>query len=98
MRYGRHRSLLNQEKLTFGEILQKEALTLAAERLHYFSHWITPGFFPIRYDVRFFVVEAPTGQEAQHDGIELTDHSGSRRRKPCAVTGKTALRWSIRPS
>jgi 8-oxo-dGTP pyrophosphatase MutT (NUDIX family) len=72
--YERYRSLLNQEKLTFGEILQKEALTLAAERLHYFSHWITPGFLPIRYDVRFFVVEAPAGQEARHDGIELTDH------------------------
>ncbi|MBA4398237.1 MAG: hypothetical protein C0394_12755, partial [Syntrophus sp. (in: bacteria)] len=68
-RYGRYRSLLLQEKLTFGEILEKEALTLAADRLHYFSHWITPWFLPIRYDVRFFVVEAPAGQEAQHDGI-----------------------------
>ncbi|MFH1081308.1 MAG: hypothetical protein V1766_13805 [Pseudomonadota bacterium] len=73
-RYERYRSLLLQGKLTFGEILQKEALTLAAERLHYFSHWITPGLLPIRYDVRFFVVEAPAGQEARHDGIELTDH------------------------
>lgn len=73
-RYESYRSLLLQEKLTFAEILQKEALTLAAERLHYFSHWITPWFLPIRYDVRFFVVEAPAGQEARHDGIELTDH------------------------
>jgi len=73
-RYERYRSLLMQEKLTFGKILQKEALTLAVERLHYFSHWITPWFLPIRYDVRFFVVEAPAGQEARHDGIELTDH------------------------
>jgi 8-oxo-dGTP pyrophosphatase MutT (NUDIX family) len=73
-RYERYRSLLLQEKLTFGEILQKEALTLAAERLHYFSHWITPWFLPIRYDVRFFVIEAPAGQEARSDGIELTDH------------------------
>jgi 8-oxo-dGTP pyrophosphatase MutT (NUDIX family) len=73
-RYERYRSLLLQEKMTFGEILQKEALTLAAERLCYFSHWITPGFLPIRYDVRFFVVEAPAGQQARHDGVELTDH------------------------
>jgi len=73
-RYERYRSLLNQGKLTFEEILQKEALTLAADRLHYFSHWITPGFFPIRYDVRFFICEAPAGQEARHDGMELTDH------------------------
>jgi 8-oxo-dGTP pyrophosphatase MutT (NUDIX family) len=73
-RYERYRSLLNQAKLTFGDMLQKEALTLATDRLHYFSHWITPWFLPIRYDVRFFVVEAPAGQEAHHDGVELTDH------------------------
>lgn len=73
-RYERYRSLLLQEKLTFAEIMQKEALTLAADRLHYFSHWITPWFLPIRYDVRFFVVEAPAGQVALHDGAELTDH------------------------
>jgi 8-oxo-dGTP pyrophosphatase MutT (NUDIX family) len=73
-RYERYRSLLNQAKLTFGDLLQKEALTLAADRLHYFSHWITPWIFPIRYDVRFFVCEAPTGQTAHHDGVELTDH------------------------
>lgn len=73
-RYRSYRDLLQQEKLSFREILQKEALTLAADRLHYFSHWITPWFLPIRYDVRFFVVEAPAEQEALHDGIELTDH------------------------
>jgi 8-oxo-dGTP pyrophosphatase MutT (NUDIX family) len=73
-RYRRYRILLQQRKLTFREILQKEALTLAADRLHYYSHWITPWFLPIRYDVRFFIAEAPAGQEALHDGIELTDH------------------------
>jgi 8-oxo-dGTP pyrophosphatase MutT (NUDIX family) len=73
-RYQHYRAMLQQEELSFREILQKEALTLAADRLHYFSHWITPWFLPIRYDVRFFVVEAPAGQEAHHDGIELTDH------------------------
>jgi 8-oxo-dGTP pyrophosphatase MutT (NUDIX family) len=73
-RYERYRFLLLHEKLSFREILEKEALTLAAERLHYFSHWITPWFLPIRYDVRFFVAEMPAGQEARHDGIELTDH------------------------
>jgi 8-oxo-dGTP pyrophosphatase MutT (NUDIX family) len=73
-RYERYRTLLQQESLSFGDLLQKEELTLAADRLHYFSHWITPWIFPIRYDVRFFICEAPAGQEARHDGIELTDH------------------------
>lgn len=73
-RYKHYRTLLQQQNLTFGNMLQKEALTLAADRLHYFSHWITPWFLPIRYDVRFFIAEAPAGQTAHHDGIELTDH------------------------
>jgi 8-oxo-dGTP pyrophosphatase MutT (NUDIX family) len=73
-RYQSYRSLLQQKKLTFREILQKESLTLAADRLHYYSHWITPWFLPLRYDVRFFIAEAPAGQAAHHDGIELTDH------------------------
>lgn len=72
--YARYRTLLQQEKMSFGDMLQKEALTLATDRLHYFSHWITPWFLPIRYDVRFFVCEAPAGQAAHHDGVELTDH------------------------
>jgi 8-oxo-dGTP pyrophosphatase MutT (NUDIX family) len=73
-RYQSYRILLQQKKLTFREILQKESLTLAADRLHYYSHWITPWFLPIRYDVRFFIAEAPAGQTAHHDGTELTDH------------------------
>lgn len=73
-RFERYRTLLVQGKTTFGEMLRQEALLLATDRLHYFSHWITPWFLPIRYDVRFFVVEAPAGQKARHDGVELTDH------------------------
>jgi 8-oxo-dGTP pyrophosphatase MutT (NUDIX family) len=72
--YTRYRTLLQQQKLSFGNMLAKEALTVATDRLHYFSHWITPWFLPIRYDVRFFVCEAPAGQTAFHDGVELTDH------------------------
>jgi len=55
-------------------MLEKEGLTLATDRLHYFSHWVTPEPLPIRYDVRFFVAEAPKGQEALHDGHELVGH------------------------
>jgi len=73
-RYQDYRTLLRQDKLTFREILQKETLTLAVDRLHYYAHWITPSFLPVRFDVRFFIAEAPVGQEASHDGVELTDH------------------------
>lgn len=74
VRYDRIRGLLQAGKLTFNEFLRNEGLTLATDRLHYYSHWITPWFLPIRYEVRFFVAEAPAGQEARHDGIELTGH------------------------
>jgi 8-oxo-dGTP pyrophosphatase MutT (NUDIX family) len=74
-RFRTHRRLLFEGKRTLTGILREEGLTLAADRLHYFSHWITPVFLPLRYDVRFFVAEAPEKQEALHDGIELTKHT-----------------------
>jgi hypothetical protein len=70
-----HRQLLFEGKRTLKGILYEEGLTLATDRLHYFSHWITPVSSPLRYDVRFFVTEAPESQEALHDGVELTEHA-----------------------
>jgi hypothetical protein len=55
-------------------MLEAENLFLPGDALHYFSHWITPELFPLRYDVRFFLAEAPGGQPVAHDGVELTDH------------------------
>jgi hypothetical protein len=69
-----YRKKLQTREITLKAILLNEGLTLAVDRLHYFSHWITPEFLPLRYDVRFFVAEAPAHQEAIHDGIELTNH------------------------
>ena len=73
-RFGIYRQRLTEKRMTFLDILKTERLTLAADRLHYFSHWITPWFLPIRYDVRFFVASAPYNQKTQHDGVELTKH------------------------
>lgn len=73
-RFFAHRRLLLDGKSDFYDIIRNEGLTLATDRLHYFSHWITPIPSPIRYDVRFFVTEAPANQKALHDGIELTRH------------------------
>jgi len=58
--------------MTFAQMLAEEDLLLPLERLHYFSHWITPQILPLRYDVRFFVAELPPRQIVAHDGIELT--------------------------
>ena len=67
------RAVLAGEK-SFFDMLAAEGLYLPLDRLHYFSHWITPEPFQLRYDVRFFVAEAPCDQTVIHDGIELTGH------------------------
>ena len=69
-----HRSNLNSGKLKFLDLLKKENLVLAVERLHYFSRWITPELSPLRFDARFFIAEVPEGQKAFHDGDEVTKH------------------------
>jgi hypothetical protein len=73
-RFGRYRRDLCHGAVTFADILEKEGLYPAVDRLHYFSHWVTPEALPIRYDVRFFLALAPPDQEASHDGIELVEH------------------------
>ncbi len=69
-----HRANLNSGNLKFLDLLKKENLILAIDRLHYFSRWITPELSPLRYDARFFIAEVPEGQKAFHDGDEVTKH------------------------
>jgi hypothetical protein len=57
----------------FLELLRGEQLRLAADRVHYFSHWITPEGAPKRYDTRFFVAALPPGQVPVHDEHETVD-------------------------
>ena len=73
-RFRSYRNRVHGGELSFGDMLHGEGLMLALDRLHYFSHWITPELSPIRYDTRFFVAEVPSDQEALHDGNELTKH------------------------
>ena len=77
-RFARYRQLLNKGEMKFLQMLEAENILISGDRLHYFSHWITPEFLPLRYDVRFFVTEAPEDQSVVHDGVELTDHAWMR--------------------
>ena len=72
-RFAAHRSALNAGTLSFAEFCRMEDLRLAADRLTYFSHWITPVGAPRRYDTRFFAAAAPPGQEPLHDAKEVVD-------------------------
>ncbi len=59
--------------LPWPEFLQQQALTMSYDALHYFAYWQTPLWRPKRWTTRFFAAELPHGQNACHDGSELTD-------------------------
>jgi len=59
-----------QNKLSFMDILLREQVKAATDRIAYYSHWVTQAGRPRRYDTRFFVAQAPEGQTAQEDNHE----------------------------
>ena len=70
-RFAAHRRRAQRPgRIGLVEVCRHEDLVLAADTVHYVSHWITPDLAPRRYDTRFFVTAAPPGQEAQHDDGE----------------------------
>ena len=69
-RFTEHRRQLNAGTVEFPALVHAENLQLAADQLTYFAHWITPVGLPRRYDTRFFMAEAPAGQEPLQDERE----------------------------
>lgn len=65
------RGLLHRGEKTLGEFCRTHRVQLDAGALAYLSHWLTPLGRAKRYDTRFFVAQAPQGQEARHDGTEM---------------------------
>jgi 8-oxo-dGTP pyrophosphatase MutT (NUDIX family) len=73
-RYADYRRRLNAGEDILAQMLERESLHLAVDRLTYFSHWITPVSAPRRYDTRFFIAVAPEDQEAFPDNVEAIHH------------------------
>ena len=69
-RFAAHRSAVNDQRTRLLDVCREEGLVLAADTVHYVSHWITPELAPKRFDTRFFVTAAPPGQVAHHDEAE----------------------------
>ena len=57
----RRRSVV-QGQISFRELLESDSLCCDAGRLLYFSHWLTPEEFAMRFDTKFFVALLPAGQ------------------------------------
>jgi len=72
-RFAHHRDELRAHRTTLSEIAARENLTLALDRIHYFSRFVTPPYARKRYDTRFVLAAAPSDQLASYDPIELTE-------------------------
>jgi 8-oxo-dGTP pyrophosphatase MutT (NUDIX family) len=73
-RFDAERARLNAGEGDFVAFMETEGLRLAVDQLVYFGHWITPVGAPRRYDTRFFIARAPSGQEPLHDNVETIGH------------------------
>lgn len=72
-RFSGYRRDLNNNQISFLEMLSREKLVLFPDTLIPYSHWITPRIEAKRFDTRFFLAVLPQGQEAVSDCAELTE-------------------------
>ena len=55
------------------ELEEEAAISLSAEVLTHFSHWLTPAGMKRRFATWFFVAELPAGAEVRVDGEEMVE-------------------------
>ncbi len=67
------RNRVDKVTLAWPEFLRDQDLQMAGDAVHYFAHWETPLNRPKRWSTRFFLAQLPAGQNASHDGSELTE-------------------------
>lgn len=72
-RFNDYRQALIEGEVTMLEVCRREGLQLAADRVLYFSHWVTPEAAPRRFDTRFFIAAMPEDQETIAHAWETAD-------------------------
>lgn len=93
VRFEAYRNALVGGDENIASLARRENLTLATDRVMYFSHWITPESAPARFDTRFFVTPMPSGQRAVgHRGETV---SGSWVTANDALANFDADRWQM---
>ncbi len=71
-RVAEKRKALIEGSIDFQKLLESEGLFCDVARLSYFSHWLTPEEFPIRFDTRFYLAHLPTDQSPLSTSEEVT--------------------------
>lgn len=66
------RQAMVREALDFGGFLESEALYCDLSRVIYFFHRVTPEFYPMRFDTRFYIASLPSFQTALESSEEVT--------------------------
>jgi len=92
-RFEGYRNALIGGSENLASLARREGLTLATDRVMYFSHWITPESAPARFDTRFFVTAMPSGQRAVGHRRETV--SGSWVTADDALAHFDAGRWQM---
>jgi len=72
-RFYSYRHELQRGNLGFLELLGREKLTLATNRLYYFKHLVTPPGPWRRFDARFFVATVPGAQRPRYHEAEVSE-------------------------
>jgi len=66
------RQAIVRGKLGFGEFLESEGLWCDLSRIIYFFHRVTPEFYPMRFDTRFYLASLPAQQTPLSRSEEVT--------------------------
>jgi 8-oxo-dGTP pyrophosphatase MutT (NUDIX family) len=66
------RQAILRGKLSFGEFLESEGLWCDLSRITYFFHRVTPEFYPMRFDTRFYLARLPAHQTPLSRSEEVT--------------------------
>jgi len=67
------RSRLHAGEVSMAQFCAHFGLTLATDRIAYYTRWVTPAIRAKRWDTRFFFAIAPQAQESAHDEVELVE-------------------------
>jgi 8-oxo-dGTP pyrophosphatase MutT (NUDIX family) len=92
-RFNGYRQQLIDGELSLLEVCRREGLRLAADRVCYFSHWITPEPVLRRFDTRFFIAAMPAEQKTIAHHWETADDEWVRPRD--ALAAGAAGRWRM---